>query len=55
MPTTMQPPSTEQDPSPPPIYIEEDNIGNVSTMNIDEQPLFVDELTQAAAAQGQGR
>ncbi|KAK1619965.1 hypothetical protein QYE76_025482 [Lolium multiflorum] len=50
--TTMQYPLTEQAPPPPPINIEEDNIGHAGTMNINEEPLFVDELTQATTAQG---
>jgi hypothetical protein len=55
MPTTMAPLSTEQAPPLAPIDIEEDNIGNAGTMNINEEPLFVDELTQAAVAQARGR
>jgi hypothetical protein len=54
MPTTMPSQSSEQAPLPPPIDIEEDNIGNAGTMNIDEELLFVDKLTQAAVAQGRG-
>lgn len=54
MPTTMAPPSTEQAPPLASIDIEEDNIGNAGTMNIDEEPLFADELTQAAAAEARG-
>jgi hypothetical protein len=47
-------PSTEQAPQPPPIDIE-DTTGHPGTMNIDQEPLFGDELTQAAAAQVRGR
>jgi hypothetical protein len=55
MPTTMPYPSTEQAPPPPCIDIEEDTNGHPGTINIDQELLFGDELTQAAAAQGRGR
>jgi hypothetical protein len=45
MPTTMSPSSIEQAPPPALIDIKEDNISNLGTMNIDEESLFLDELT----------
>ena len=54
MPTTMAPPSTH--PAPAAVAIDlEDNIVHGGSMNIDDEPLFVDELTQAAAAQARTR
>ncbi|XP_071675241.1 uncharacterized protein [Lolium perenne] len=50
MPTTVPYPSTEQAPQPPPIDTHEDTtVPYPGNMNIEEEPLFADELTQAAA------
>jgi hypothetical protein len=53
--TTLPYPSTKQAPPPPPIDIEEDTTVHPGTMNIDQESLFGDKLTQAAAAQARGR
>nr|XP_051190396.1 uncharacterized protein LOC127303732 [Lolium perenne] len=53
--TTVPFPSTEQAPQPPPIETQEDTTGHPDSMNIEEEPLFAEELTQVAAAQARGR
>ncbi|KAK1662243.1 hypothetical protein QYE76_050402 [Lolium multiflorum] len=51
MPTTMPYPSTQQAPQPPPIDTQEGTTACPGSINIEEEPLFGEELTQAAAAQ----
>nr|XP_051212157.1 uncharacterized protein LOC127329733 [Lolium perenne] len=55
MPTTVPYPSTEQAPQPPPIDTQEDTTAYPGSMNIEEESLFAEELTEAAAAQARGR
>ncbi|KAK1612598.1 hypothetical protein QYE76_036271 [Lolium multiflorum] len=55
MPTTVPYRSTEQAPQPPPVDTEEDTTGHPGSLNIEEEPLFAEELIQAAAAQARVR
>ncbi|XP_051182072.1 uncharacterized protein [Lolium perenne] len=55
MPTTMPYPSTQQAPQPPPIDTQEDTTACPGSINIEEEPLFTQELTQAATAQARAR
>jgi hypothetical protein len=55
MPTTMPYASTEQAPQPPPIDTQQDTTACPDSINIDDEPLFGQALTQAAAAQAGGR
>ncbi|KAK1684735.1 hypothetical protein QYE76_045583 [Lolium multiflorum] len=54
MPTTVPYPSTQQAPQPPPIDTQEDTTACPGSINIEEEPLFAQELTQAATAQARG-
>ena len=55
MPTTMPSASTEQAPQPPPVDTNQDSTACPGSINIEEEPLFAQELTQAAAAQARAR
>jgi hypothetical protein len=55
MPTTLPYPSTQQAPQPPPIDTQEGTTAGPGSINIAEEPLFGEALTQAAAAQARAR
>nr|XP_051220994.1 uncharacterized protein LOC127339153 [Lolium perenne] len=55
MPTPMPYPSTQQAPQPPPINTQEDTTACPGSINIEEESLFTQELTQAATAQARAR
>ncbi|XP_071681400.1 uncharacterized protein [Lolium perenne] len=55
MPTTLPYPSTQQVPQPPPIDTQEGTTAGPGSINIAEEPLFGEALTQAAAAQARAR
>ncbi|KAK1644160.1 hypothetical protein QYE76_061965 [Lolium multiflorum] len=54
MPTTLPCPSTQQAPQPPPVDTE-GTTACPGSINIEEEPLFIEGLTQAAAAQARDR